>query len=58
MAFCLKKAIDINHIESRITQEGNIADNLQNVRKDGKLIDVTEMAINMLMFGIRVGGGL
>ena len=41
-----------------IIEENNIADNAKPIGKDGKLISITKMAINVHLFGIGAGSSL
>lgn len=41
-----------------IIQEGDMADNAQAVCEDGELVGITEMAVDVLLFGIGALGGL
>ncbi len=41
-----------------VIEEGNVADNAQAVREDGKLIGIAEMAVDIHLLGIRAGSGL
>ena len=41
-----------------IISKGNVADNTKTVGKDGKLIGIAEMAVDVHLFGIRAGGGM
>lgn len=35
-----------------IIQKSNVSDNAKSIRKNGKLVSIAEMAINVLLFGI------
>lgn len=41
-----------------IISKGNVADNTKPVGKDGKLIGIAEMPVDVHLFGIRAGGGM
>ena len=41
-----------------IIEEGNMADNPEAVGEDGEFIGVAEMAVDILLFCVRAGGGL
>ena len=41
-----------------IIEEGDVAYDAKAVGKDGKFIGVTEMSVNVLLFGVGTGGGL
>ena len=41
-----------------IIQEGDIADNAEPISEEGEFIGVAEMAVDILLFGIRAGSGL
>lgn len=41
-----------------VIQEGDMTDNAKPIGKDGEFISITEMAVDILLFGIGAGSGL
>lgn len=44
--------------KGRVIGKGNMADNTKTVGKDGELIGITEMPVDVHLFGIRAGAGM